>query len=502
MANDVEVPFDCTTCGESRTGSQRNIGVFILCQECVSTLIPETFEKAFACQEPEDYPPKCGDTTLRAEDFLDVLGADFVARYNNVRREYETHSRYKIYCKHLMLKEDGNRHLRGRSATRDEVLALPEYAIEAAATAPDEMPTVQCGAFVEKKSDNVGEVKICYHCNGSMCICCGRALSLWRPTKHDCVPANAGEPSEEEILKHQIQGVDYQRGPNCKNVISLGAGCNTVNCNVCRNDFCYLCGAAAGHDSDDWIRTCPRYNPAGAENAMFDLPSDIEIVDLVVERGNAHLANGGRIDGTWMDAMQAELRTMGTTLIVVVRVDAEREPVVEPAPELATTDDGSTAAENTAQESIAPGDDGTEEEPVPQDPAARLWRKILVMHQDMHNHNRLTLAIYEVQRWRFHGNFDAQFAAQLEAMAAEMHSLLESSLPQEMQAMNGPPPPGEVKDEYVSEYSEVMGMIRGLNDMQAQFPPRLWALYNEFIHSVPRWLWLTVGMEATQVVGE
>ncbi len=154
-----------------------------------------------------------GPVILRVDDFLDVLESDFVGRYRNVQPEQEAGTN-KMYCKHLMLKEDGDLQLRGTSAPQGVVLALSEQAIMEAATTASDKPTVQCSAFIEKQKDpeKPGEVKICYHCNGRVCNRCGFPLRT-KSDEHDCVP-----PEEltlwkiiNVIMKNSILGTDYVR---------------------------------------------------------------------------------------------------------------------------------------------------------------------------------------------------------------------------------------------------------------------------------------------------
>lgn len=131
---------------------------------------------------------------LQVEDFRNVLGDEFVARYINILPELKATGSNKLYCKHSMLKEDRDPQQRGSSPPEGVVLALSEQAIDAATTA-DDKSTVPCGAFIEK-DDKKPPVQTCYHCNGRVCTLCG--LPLRSSDKHDCV-------TPEEVTHEYIE---------------------------------------------------------------------------------------------------------------------------------------------------------------------------------------------------------------------------------------------------------------------------------------------------------
>lgn len=232
--------FTCTVCyDDDCTGPQRTIDGSLICSDCTLQHIPPLFQRAFDNKGSDDYSPRWG-VELQARDFLDVLGAEFVERYERVIREYNAD--LKIYCSHHML--EATAPARGYVAPAGQKLALTGSALFAL---PAGTPTIVCKAFVGAKSKTLGKVQTCYRCNGLVCVCCEMALEQAR---HLCQPR--AEPTIEEIMGDKVRGRDYQACPQCGDAIELVDGCNSVTCKNCRTSLCFFCGKKVFHDSDHW----------------------------------------------------------------------------------------------------------------------------------------------------------------------------------------------------------------------------------------------------------
>ena len=76
-------------------------------------------------------------------------------------------------------------------------------------------------------------------------------------------------------------GKDVQPCPKCKVLWALKDGCNHLICKSCETNYCFICGKEALPDSGHWLDpkyggSCPRYNGAGDDNAIYDGAEDIE----------------------------------------------------------------------------------------------------------------------------------------------------------------------------------------------------------------------------------
>ncbi|KAK5173778.1 uncharacterized protein LTR77_002459 [Saxophila tyrrhenica] len=80
--------------------------------------------------------------------------------------------------------------------------------------------------------------------------------------------------------------------------------------------FCFICGVECHRDSDHWKvgNPCPKWNPPNATNAHTDPPPDIELVDLIIARGNAHLDAGGTIDVPFYQDVVDEILDLGADI--------------------------------------------------------------------------------------------------------------------------------------------------------------------------------------------
>lgn len=78
-----------------------------------------------------------------------------------------------------------------------------------------------------------------------------------------------------------VVGKDVQPCPKCHVLWALKDGCNHLICKSCETNYCFICSKEALDNSGHWLEpkyggSCPRYNRAGEDNAIYDGPEDIE----------------------------------------------------------------------------------------------------------------------------------------------------------------------------------------------------------------------------------
>lgn len=78
-----------------------------------------------------------------------------------------------------------------------------------------------------------------------------------------------------------VVGKDAQPCPKCHVLWALKDGCNHLICKSCETNYCFICGKEALPHSGHWLDpkyggSCPRYNGAGDDNAIYDGAEDIE----------------------------------------------------------------------------------------------------------------------------------------------------------------------------------------------------------------------------------
>ncbi|KAK5173779.1 uncharacterized protein LTR77_002460 [Saxophila tyrrhenica] len=156
---DEEPTFQCSVCLGDERPPPRHIKGDLLCQDCYTESITREFNRAF--ESVAGFPPKWGniDTTiLQANDFVDVLGADFVTRFNRIAEDYRNENMVKVYCTHVMQK--AHEPLKGGSPPDGVVLALSP---EALASLDEDTPTIECRGMVGERTEQLGNVQECYH---------------------------------------------------------------------------------------------------------------------------------------------------------------------------------------------------------------------------------------------------------------------------------------------------------------------------------------------------
>ncbi|KAK5173780.1 uncharacterized protein LTR77_002461 [Saxophila tyrrhenica] len=329
-SNDTE-SFTCSVCLEDYAGAPRDLKGDILCTDCLAPSVRVKFELALERVRPGDYPPQWGPgiaNRLNINDYRDILDADFVIRYRNIQREYEAKG-LKVYCKHMLLKSTAPLRaslMRGLNNNHYDfkcvltvTLMCARLSAKEIEYAGDEVATTECKHFVGIKTTSIGNAAKCYHCAGKVCLTCELAV---RKERHDCLPGNG--PDREEALKGLAQGRDFQSCPRegRLEVIALDDGCNHVTW-LCGTQVCFICGEECHHDSDHWQegKPCSRWNQPNTGNAHHDLepPLDLQLVEMVVQRGNERLEAGGVIDEAFFEDIGEGQGLLGGTIHIPLK---------------------------------------------------------------------------------------------------------------------------------------------------------------------------------------
>ena len=268
------VIFTCTICADEDCMelNPRMINNNYVCYGCIKDGIVPLFHKALKYEFA--YPVAWdAETLLWPDDFAEELGPEFIKRFKQVEKEYQTPPKDRVYCKSLLLKENvlerGQKtYGRGRVTSRAEEERLREERIK----------LVECGGFVgtRKPFDNwsIFIQPYCHSCSGRVCSCCGNPIYAGEVKYHDCQWRE--DTLEETFVGPEMKrGEDYQvcPGPECGTIVGLRDGCNFIRCAQvsCLTGFCFVCGEGPLEDASSHWRSgkpCPRYNQPGQRNAV------------------------------------------------------------------------------------------------------------------------------------------------------------------------------------------------------------------------------------------
>lgn len=270
--------FTCTVCLGERIAeiNPTTIGeADHVCAPCVKQSIVPLFKEAL--EHEFNYPVVWADSTLQAKDFVDVLGKEFVERYERIETEYSTPQNARVYCKNMILAED--RLERGQKPKGFKRRALGDLAhVKREQEKGHEV--IECGAFLCTRGvyeDSAVLQPECWSCRGRACPGCGEALfATSRRPRHIC---DYEGDLVNDVLKELTRGKDYQLCPNhdkCGGVLALWDGCNFVRCpeSSCNAGLCFICGESVPQEagSDHWIvgKPCPKFGQPGTEEADHD----------------------------------------------------------------------------------------------------------------------------------------------------------------------------------------------------------------------------------------
>ncbi|KAK6405934.1 hypothetical protein LTR95_018714, partial [Oleoguttula sp. CCFEE 5521] len=167
-------------------------------------------------------------------DFEDLFPEGFLEQWRQkIATEYRLDAGQRAYCGHKTTNEDGE--------------------------------TEICNGFLGSKG-RVGSK--CPKCKQ---LCCCKCLQpVKRPyEQHRCGEANAPDPLG-------VRGTDYQACPKCEQPSHRQDGCNAIVCPTCYQNYCYLCGIKAHHDSRHWRPSvgCTRWNLPTDPNPGYDKELD------------------------------------------------------------------------------------------------------------------------------------------------------------------------------------------------------------------------------------
>lgn len=223
----------------SQSGHRSIVGDPI-CDPCLPEVLA-LFENAH--KNEINFPPRRGPTEIPFESFEDLFSDDFRLAYHEKTREFNTPVPKRVYCKHMV------------STSKDTSTGQGEIDF--------------CNTFMGVEAKIVSK---CSGCTHWMCMDC-REIASPPPAVHTCDTAKAD--SESNAFDPATRGKDWQECPNpdCMIKCDLKEGCNAMIC-PCQENFCFICGEAAGHDSDHWTegKPCPRWGAVDAPNSMFDQP--------------------------------------------------------------------------------------------------------------------------------------------------------------------------------------------------------------------------------------
>ncbi|KAM3419041.1 hypothetical protein BST61_g4996 [Cercospora zeina] len=234
-----------------------------ICMDCFLAHMVPKFQAALRteggwndCRWAEGEPP------LEARQYADILGADFLARFEEKEKEYRTPGRDRFYCQHPISGD-------GTAISSDEDLARIER-IMAASGRVD-----RCGAFVGSKASLSSELQVqCGTCSGIICPKC-KGLPIYDQKSHKCVAVSRESVEDADAFAGLVVGKDFQYCPGCRSKYMLSEGCNSVYCRngACGKSFCVLCGQEAAHNSQHWVvgnvTGCTKFGRPG-EGGTFD----------------------------------------------------------------------------------------------------------------------------------------------------------------------------------------------------------------------------------------
>ena len=244
------IQFDCGLCMEDKSEQPEQVRIIagsMVCSECIQDNIMPLFRAAIAYQH--DYPPKWGQKEIEFEDFKQFLTQAERDEWELKAEEYNTPVPDRIYCSHK---------------------------VQGPATDDGAASSTNCNNFVGTTNPE-GGASHCHKCDGWTCRLCGGIdeAPADKKTDDDCMEIDHICKQKEADILHDPSLVDhYQRCPNptCGIVVSLGAGCNAMDCHRCSTTFCYLCGEITTHESNHWAlgSRCPRFGKPSDQNPIFD----------------------------------------------------------------------------------------------------------------------------------------------------------------------------------------------------------------------------------------
>jgi len=145
-----------------------------VCKPCIQSVFNKALEHVI------NYPPKWGSTILHPKHFHHIISEEFIAKYAQREKEYQSTPCDRLYCHH-----------------------------EPVTSTPD---SKACGTFVRTKreeDENTYAIASCTSCGIMMCLKCGCALSDIESTvDHTCEGRRLLlEEIAEELEKDAFEGL-------------------------------------------------------------------------------------------------------------------------------------------------------------------------------------------------------------------------------------------------------------------------------------------------------
>ncbi|KAI5925768.1 hypothetical protein F4810DRAFT_658155 [Camillea tinctor] len=177
----------CGICIEEEQSIRKIACGHNICKSCICGIVEAAFSNRTM------WPPMCCHRYFNEHDIAWAGGADMVAKYRRVDREL--YGRNLTYC------------------------SRP-----------------QCSELLDNSGLDVEGMLTCKACGTRTCVKCKQDSH----EKHGCVKRE--DPALEAIMKRE----KWQKCQRCGRIISLGSGCNHMQC-LCGFNFCYVCGRRWGY---------------------------------------------------------------------------------------------------------------------------------------------------------------------------------------------------------------------------------------------------------------
>ena len=276
--------FTCASCwDEAPETSAVTVGSDSLCEECFTNGIKAQFLDAI--KDETKYPVRYGTEDLNIQDYKRFFTDSFLKNWSTKEKEYKTPMQERLYCNRVIF----------------VIPADHEFAPGSSTVASKQA----CGSFLGDKRGCLSDVTFCSGCTGPVCSKCSEPLNGAKV--HKCEKSQEDDPFGE-----MTRGVDYQICPNesCKMKMMLWDGCNSLRCQICRTQLCFICGKqpAADHFSKG---KCPRFGKLGDERAIHDTrgPAQNHFDDIF------QLGNGAPFHTPGQDTGSLEERLVDTLIM-------------------------------------------------------------------------------------------------------------------------------------------------------------------------------------------
>ena len=120
--------------------------------------------------------------------------------------------------------------------------------------------TPDCPGYVTYSTGARQAFQVCQVCRTAVCVTC-----------HTTLQNHLDKTCDNAVSQYiSCMGGRVKRCPECKSPISHEGGCNTMVCEACGRYFCWLCGTAMCHRSDDHAYEIAHNHYQNAEDVRAD----------------------------------------------------------------------------------------------------------------------------------------------------------------------------------------------------------------------------------------